>query len=134
MPVRLCPMKVLLITYDSQRDHWVTLEGLSFLILSEYVDIEPGVTIQHVFDLIDRHKGLKRFLCEYCACDINAVRREARRDLPLAHTRMGVERDAQGNWRRTELASIDTVVVSPLSFAFTDDAGERRLESSFELL
>lgn len=59
MPVRLTPSKSLLISYDSESDSWVSLEGLSLCILSQFVDIEPGVTLKHVFELIDGNREVK---------------------------------------------------------------------------
>src|SRR5262245_57292233 len=78
MPVRLTPRGPFLITYDHQSDSWVRIKGMGFRVLSQYVDIEPGTTLGRVFDMVDSDQDLKRFLGEYCGCDIDAIHQRPR--------------------------------------------------------
>ena len=73
MPVRLTPRGSLLISYDYDSQTWVSIPGTSICILSHTVEVEPGTTLSHVFDIVERDKELKRFLADYCSCDIDAI-------------------------------------------------------------
>jgi hypothetical protein len=135
MPIRLTPSKSLLISYDRASDTWVTLEGVALCLLSEYVDIEPGVTVEHIFKLIDRDASLKRFLAEYCSCDLDAIRVRVQENPKPIEVFTDVEWDDSGHPIPTGTAKVDTVVISPFYYTFTDEnTGFRRLEGTYTLL
>jgi len=134
MPVRLTPTKSLLISYDSESDSWVTLEGVSLCLLSQYVDIEPGVTVEHVFKLIDRDAALKHFLAEYCSCDLDAIRVRQPVEREPIEVITEIEVDEDGHRIPKNVTSVDTVAVLPFFYVFTDvHTGERRLEGKYML-
>ena len=72
MAVRLSPTGSFLMTYDEPAKKWVTIPALEFSILTEPVDVEPGTTLKHLFDLVRKQPKLKEFLSETCWCDIDA--------------------------------------------------------------
>src|SRR5687767_14245424 len=69
MPIRLTPRGPLLSTYNRQSGNWVRSKGTAFSILSQYVEVEPGTTLGHIFNVVDSEQDLKRFLGEYSGCD-----------------------------------------------------------------
>ncbi len=134
MPVRLTPDKSLLISYDAESDTWVTLEGVSLCLLSQYVDIEPGVTVEHIFKLIDRDEHVKRFLSEYCSCDLDAIRNRKPENPTPIEVFTDVEWDESGHPIPKGTTNVDIVVITPFFYAFTDEhTGLRRLEGGYML-
>jgi hypothetical protein len=134
MPVRLTPTKSLLISYDHENDSWVSIEGISLCLLSEYVDIEPGVTIEHVFRLIDRDAALKKFLSEYCSCDLDAVRAKKPHKATPIKVVTDIECDENGRGIPKATAPVDTVVISPHFYVYTDrNTSLRRLDGRHSL-
>ena len=79
MPIRLTSRGPFLSTYDSQSDRWHTNKKMAFSVLSQYVDVEPGTTLGRVFDMVDSDPELKRFLGQYCGCDIDSIHEASRR-------------------------------------------------------
>lgn len=135
MPVRLTPHGSLLITYDSKSKTWVSIGGLSLCILSEYIDIEPGVTLKHVFQIVDRDAEVKRFLAEYCGCDIDTLHTKplSGRDEILLPTRMECVDSEKGIYRCIEHATADTVAIAPISWISSDRIGDRQFRVGFML-
>jgi len=134
MPVRLTPDKLLLITYDMDSDSWVTLEGVSLCLLAEFVDIEPGVTLEHIFDFIDRNKEVRKFLEEYCSCDIDKIRKAEPKSHDPIQVITGVEWH-EGVGTPTGVARVDQLVISPFFYVYTDESTqERRLDGGYMLL
>lgn len=133
MPVRITPNKSLLISYDAASDSWVSLEGVSLCLLPQFVEIEPGVTVENIFDLIERDPELKKFLCEYCSCNINEVRNAPSSDLSPIEI-PSLPDDNPNEETPIKITYVDTVVVAPFFFVFTDHVGDRRLEGRYTLL
>jgi hypothetical protein len=90
MPARLTPRGLLVLSWDFQRSRWESsLHQLGMPDLYRVTDIQPGMTIGMLFDLVDASNELKQFLGELCWCDIEAVHRRPR----LALEEMTVYRD-----------------------------------------
>lgn len=134
MPVRITPEKSLLISYDTNSKSWVTLEGLSICLLSQYVDIEPGVTLQNVFDLIDQDTQLKKFLSEYCSCNIDSIRKQEPRNQNAIQVITQMDQHAEGYWIATSVADIDQIVVRPFFYVYTEEStNERKIDGTYML-
>jgi hypothetical protein len=70
------------LSWDFQQSRWESsLHGLRLQDLYRVTDIQPGMTISDVFELVEARGELKQFLGELCWCDIEAVHRRPR--LPL---------------------------------------------------
>ncbi len=135
MPLRITPDKLLLIYYDADTDSWVTREGLSISLLSQFVEVQPGVTVENVFQLIDADPRVKTLLSEYCSCDIDAIRKlpPLRAGRPV-EVPTAVEWKENGPARKSDTVEIDTVVVTPSFWVATDErTGQRLLEGSYML-
>ena len=135
MPVRLSPQGSLLISYDDQSGAWVSLSGTSLCILDQLVDIVPGTTIAHVFDIVDRDKQLKEFLANYCSLNIEELHRRNRDfgDAIKAPTRF--EETADGESFLAEEAIADFITISPHFWVYSDRAtGERTIDGGFSLV
>src|SRR3990172_316694 len=133
MPVRLTARGSLLIAYDDESRTWVSIAGIAFCVLPHHVDIEPGVTLGHVFELVERDPLVKRFLADYCSCDIDALHQKPRQ---VTHTIQvsGVERTPDGSSIATGEAAADILLISPHFWAYTDQTGDRRLDGGYMLL
>ena len=135
MPLRITPDKLLLIYYDADTDSWVTREGLSVSLLSQFVEVQPGVTVENVFQLVDTDPRVKTLLSEYCSCDIDAIRKlpPLRAGRPV-EVPTAVEWKENGPARKFDTVEIDTVVVTPSFWVATDErSGQRLLEGSYML-
>src|SRR5258706_5523532 len=134
MPVRLTPNGSLLICYDTENEAWVSLEGISLSVLSQFVDVVPGTTLGHLFDIVDRDKRLKDFLSDYCSCDVEAIhRREREGGMPIEV--ITTFEKLEVGYRATEVSPADAVVITPNFWVYTDEVtGERRLDGGFMLL
>lgn len=131
MPVRLTPTKSLLISYDAPSDSWVTLDGLSLCILGEYVDIEPGVTVENLFDLIDADNETKRFLSEFCSCDIDAIRALPPKLSGPITVGAGTKTLDDGSLVVDGETNAHEMHIHPFYYAFNDEMSrERRLEGT----
>jgi hypothetical protein len=97
------------------------------------VDIEPGVTLVHIFELADRNEDIKHFLADYCSCDIDALHKKCREG---GETILldGLERMPDGGIREVGKAPADILLVSPMFWAYTDQTGDRRLDGGYMLL
>ena len=104
------------------------------LFIVTLVDIEPGVTVEHIFNLIDRDQKLKHFLAEYCSCDLDEIRQRTPKDSMPIEVFTDVEWDEEGHAVPKGTATVDTVVIAPFFYAFTDShTGTRQLEGSYIL-
>jgi hypothetical protein len=133
MPVRLTPYGSLLISYDEESNTWVSISGLSFCILPHPVDIEPGVTLGHVFDLVGRNEEIKRFLAEYCSCNIDELHAKARDIVKTKIVRI-VEQHPDGTYQVIGETAADALLIAPFFWVYTDKVGDRRLDGGYELL
>ncbi len=120
MPVRLTSRGPFLITYDDQSDSWVTIKGMAFSVLSQYVDVEPGTTLGRVFDMVDSDQDLKRFLGEYCGCDIDAIHKRPREGGEPIEVIAALEEAEGGQYQAAEVSVADAVVVAPFYYVHTD--------------
>lgn len=134
MPVRLTSRGPFLISYDSRSDSWVTIQGIDFCILPQYVDIEPGTTLGRVFDMVDTNKDLKRFLAEYCGCDIDTIHSRPRESgKPIQVT--AHENVEGGGIRAIGVNQADEMVILPHFWVYTDEAtNERRLDGGHDIM
>lgn len=82
MPARLTPQGLLVLSWDFGLRRWESsLHALRLRDLYRVTDLQPGMTISHLFDLVDASSELKQFLGELCWCDIETVHQRPR--LPL---------------------------------------------------
>jgi hypothetical protein len=108
---------------------------MTFSVLSQYVDVEPGTTLGRVLDMVDSDQELKRFLGEYCGCDIEGTHKRSREGGEPIQVLTAFEKEEDGLYRATEIAVADVVVVTLYFYIFTDDVtGERRLEGKYILM
>jgi hypothetical protein len=108
---------------------------MAFSVLSQYVDVEPGTTLGRVFDMVDSDRDLKRFLGEYCGCDIDAIHKRPREGGKPVEVITALEEVEGGQYRAAEISVADAVVVEPFFCVYTDDVtGERRLDGRHMLM
>jgi hypothetical protein len=108
---------------------------MAFSALSQYVDVEPGTTLGRVFDMVDSDQDLKRFLGEYCGCDIDATHKRPREGGEPIEVITSLEKAEGGAHRAAEISVADAVVIEPFFHVHTDGVtGERRLEGTHMLM
>ena len=135
MPVRLSPQGSLLISYDDQSGVWVSLSGTSLCILDELVDIVPGTTIAHVFDIVDRDKQLKEFLANYCSLNIEELHQRNREFKDSVRSPTRIELTSDGGRRIAEDAIADFITITPHFWVYSDrSTGERTIDGGYSLV
>jgi hypothetical protein len=123
-----------LISYDEQSDTWVSIKGMAFCVLSQYVDVEPGTTLGRVFDMVDSDPDLKRFLGEYCGCDVDAIHKRPRDGGEPIQVITALENEGGEGFRAMGTVEADAVEITPYFYVYTDATGERRLDGTHMLL
>src|ERR1700722_17723293 len=126
MPIRLTSRGPFLITYDHESDRWVTIKGMTIPVFSQYVEVEPGTTLGRVFDMVDSDQNLKRFLSEYCGCDIDAIHKRPREGGEPIQVITALEKAEGMGYRATGIEVADSVVVAPCFWVHTDEVTEER--------
>ncbi len=108
---------------------------MAISVLSQYVDVEPGTTLGRVFDIVDSDQELKRFLGQYCGCDLDAIHKRPREGGEPIQVITAIEEAEDGTSRATEVAVADVVVIEPFFYVHTDEVtGERCLEGGHLLM
>ncbi len=135
MPVRLSPQGSLLISYDDASGAWVSLDGTSICILDQLVDIVPGTTIGHIFDIVAKDRQLKEFLAGYCSVNIDELHQRSREFTGAIIAPVMSERTADGGYITTETSIADLITVTPMFWVYTDrGTGERIINGGYTLV
>ncbi len=129
MSVRLTPRGSILFTFDDASDRWVTTKGMVISVLSQYVEIEPGTTLGHVFEMVDSDPELKQFLAHFCGCDIDVLHGRPREGGEPLEVPTAMEPSGHGGYQFTQYEPADCLIIRPNFYAYTDMiTGDRRLE------
>ncbi len=135
MPVRLTPHAPLLLSYDLHSKQWISVAGFDMCILSQYVDIVPDTRLGHIVKMVESDKDTKRFLAQYCACDIDALHRRSADGGPPIEVPVAFEKTEGGRLRVTAVGEANALAITPCFCVYTDEAtGERCLKGGYDLL
>ncbi len=134
MSVRLTPRGPILFAYDTASDRWVTTKGMALSVLSQYVDVEPGTTLGHVFEMVDSEPELKGFLGQFCGCDIDALHGRSRVGGDPIELPTSVKPGENEGHRTAGHVVADRMIIETFFYAYTDKiTGDRRIDGSHML-
>lgn len=84
--------------------------------------------------MVDSDQELKRFLGQYCGCDIDSIHSRPREGGDPIQVITGIEPSGFGRYRATGATTADVVIVQPFFYAYTDEVtGERCLRGDYTL-
>lgn len=84
MPLIISPSSA--VTHHYQQERWHAVGGMSIAVLNQPVSVRPGVTLGHLFDLVDQADDVKAFLGTYLGCDLESLHQKDRTIVDIGET------------------------------------------------